>query len=106
MGCDICGKEGELLQAKIEGTVMSVCSGCAKYGKVIRQAVVEKIEVKKPKFKIEKEESVEIVALNYSEIIKNAREKKGLKQEELAAQIQNKLRPAAPSRRRTVRRKK
>ena len=86
MNCDMCGKDGELYQAKIEGTVMNVCRNCAKFGKVIRKRVVEKIEIRKKEAPKE-EGPVEMVVANYNELIKNAREKLGLKQEELAQQL-------------------
>ena len=82
MQCDMCGKDAELYQVKIEGTEMKVCSSCSGYGKIIRKVVVKKVEPRKPKVK--EPEVQEIVVKNYSDIVRNARERKGLKQEELS----------------------
>ena len=86
----MCGKEGELVDSIVEGTIMSVCINCSTYGKVvtINQPVIDKkVEMKK-----ETEEAgyVEVVVDNYSSLIQKAREKKGLKQEELAKAIAEK----------------
>ena len=55
MVCEMCGSEGNLYRTTIEGTEMSVCSECSKFGEIlgpIREEV--KIEKKKSK-KIEVE---------------------------------------------------
>ena len=37
MQCDMCGNEGRLVRASIEGSEMTVCNGCARYGKIIHK---------------------------------------------------------------------
>lgn len=85
----MCGKEAELVQAIVEGTMLSVCSNCAKYGNVIE---VRKPEIKKERKAIVKEELeiIEIVVKDYAEKIKKAREAKELTQEKLAKAIAEK----------------
>ena len=90
MQCDMCGKEGEIIGAIVEGTLLQVCNSCSKFGNVV--------EVRKPEIKeeisrripIRRVETVEMVIDNYSSIIKKAREKKDLRQEEVAKQIAEK----------------
>lgn len=90
--CDMCGKEGELVEAIVEGSMMNVCLFCSRHGSVvtINQAVVEK------KIEREREEEegisqyVDVIVDNFAERIKKAREKKGLRQEDLAKAIAEK----------------
>lgn len=88
--CEMCGKEGELVDAIVEGTMINVCINCSNYGKVItiNQPVIDrKVEMKK---ETENAGYVEVVVDNYSELVKKSREKKELKQEELAKAIAEK----------------
>ncbi len=77
MQCDICGRESKLVDAIIEGSMVSVCNICEKYGQII---TLEKPKIKEEKFvkpkPIPKDDSViEIVIQDYAEKIKNTREK-------------------------------
>lgn len=84
MNCEMCGKESSLKTVKIEGINMQVCGQCAKYGQEVQK--VKFVERRKfEKVEIEKE-----VVENYANIIKLAREKLGLKQEELAKKLNEK----------------
>lgn len=89
MPCEICGRNLETKQAIVEGVMLNVCDGCAKYGNVV--------EIKKPfegaqkkVFRKEIEDDVEILIDGYPEIIKKARERKGLTQEKLARALAEK----------------
>ncbi len=87
--CDLCGKQSILVDAVIEGSMVSVCEVCAKFGKVVA--------IKKPnlyyenqpnrKVMIKKPEVIEVVVRNYAGLIKNAREKLNLKQKKLAKML-------------------
>ena len=96
MNCDVCGKEGNLFNVEIEGSVLVACESCASHGKKLGKVVVNntpKADVKKPSSKmvrVEKEEPVILVVDNYNLLIKNKRERLGLKQEELAKRINEK----------------
>jgi putative transcription factor len=81
MQCEMCGKEDFLVRAKIEGTEMKVCKNCSKYGEVMQERIVKKIEMPKPRAR---EEPSEFVVPEYANLIKNARASKGLNQEEFA----------------------
>jgi len=83
--CELCGKNYILVDAIIEGSVLSVCHECAQFGKiVVLPKKQEKIELKKVQ---RKEEPLEIISPSYSKRIKQAREKLGFKQGELAEKI-------------------
>ena len=78
----MCGKESRLVLADVEGGELKVCSNCTKYGTVKRSGVNIVSPFKRkashddgPQFK---------VVENYSTLIRSAREKKGLKQEDFA----------------------
>ncbi len=88
--CEMCGKEGELVDSIVEGVMMNVCVNCSDYGKVVpinKPVIDRKVEMKK-----ETEEAgyVEVVVDNYASLIQKAREKKELKQEDLAKAIAEK----------------
>jgi len=91
--CDMCGEETDLLVVSIEGSELTVCNNCAKYGKVIRkfqprQANVQVGSVKKEM--PEEEEIIEIIVPDFADLIRNAREKTGQKQEVFAKKINEK----------------
>ncbi len=92
--CDMCGKETGLIVASVEGTELNVCEECAKFGKIIRRMRPEiKAEKKKTSSNSHVQEitETELVIVNgYGTLIKNAREKKGLTQEDFAKKINEK----------------
>ena len=88
MNCELCGKKSELFRAKIEGTIVDVCEKCSKFGEIIERVIKE--EENKIVKQRTKEEIIEEIRKGYGAIIKNAREKLGLKQEELARKINEK----------------
>jgi putative transcription factor len=92
MICDLCGKSGKLYKVELEGSRVIACESCAKYGKVLHEV---KEEVSKKKDMKEKEsaqtrqiqkgpEVIQIIVKDYSTKIKNAREKRQIKQEDFA----------------------
>ena len=83
MNCELCGKQRELVLALVENIEMKVCSDCSKFGKVLRD-IKEAEEEKKIE---EEEELVDGIVEDYSKIIKDKREKMGMKQEELAKKL-------------------
>ncbi|MCK5282640.1 MAG: TIGR00270 family protein [Nanoarchaeota archaeon] len=95
----MCGSETDLYKAEIEGTVLNVCTKCAKFGKVVAKVpdkrYLEKIQKKREKTpnrtrSISSSEITENLVENFYEIIKNKREKLGLKQEDFAKKINEK----------------
>ena len=90
MMCDMCGKTAELFRTEVEGTILQVCSECAKFGKVISR--VRPIEVKKKKIeeKFREQGVMELIVEDYARKIKGGREKLKLKQVEFAKKISEK----------------
>jgi len=93
MQCDMCGSEKKLMDAIVEGVMMKVCENCAKYGEVIPIKSGEEI-ASLPKLRktqhVKDEKEFDYVLEKYAEMVKKAREKKGLKQEEVAKAIAEK----------------
>ena len=86
--CDMCGKEtGMLFRTLVEGVQLNVCKGCSSFGKVLEQVKVIEKAKKTVTVKPEEPETIEIVVPEYAEIIRKARERLNLKQEDLAKKI-------------------
>ncbi len=90
MECELCGKQDELANAVVEGSIIKVCRQCSRYGHVIPlEKPLQLIkEEKKREAKLEIPE--EIIAEDYGSLIKSAREKLRLTQEELALRLAEK----------------
>lgn len=89
VSCDLCGREAKLIDAIVEGSMLSVCQNCAKFGNVV--PITKTIRVEERPVIIKKEpEEIEIVMEDYAEKIKQARENAQLKQEDLARKINEK----------------
>lgn len=83
-----------MLKAKVEGTVLDVCEGCARFGEVIRRPApihTKNIPSSRPQAQMPaRKEIVQMIVEDYAEKIRNAREKRGLKQEEFAKMLNQK----------------
>lgn len=98
--CDMCSSPEAVYRIELEGTMLNVCEKCASYGRIVaklKQAEPVKKNKKKEKEAHKEEvkprkgtETVQIITSNYPKLIKSEREKKGLKQEELAKRIAEK----------------
>jgi len=103
MICEMCGKEfSSLLPVRIEGTVLNVCRECARFGDNVRaggkpgttaepSVIQARLQNRERRMKTRDvyeggEESIEL-AEDFPKRVKEAREKLGWKQEELAAKI-------------------
>jgi len=85
--CEMCGREAELSDAIVEGCILSVCDNCAKYGNIV--AIKKPVHVPKPSPKTHEKEP-ELIVSDCAAIVKKAREKKGLTQQQLAKAIAEK----------------
>ncbi len=86
--CEICGKETSLVNAIVEGTTLSVCTNCARFGNVLQPVR----SYGKPKGfggQFTEQETEEIVE-DYALRVKDAREKRNMKQEDVARAIAEK----------------
>ncbi len=83
MPCELCGKDTNLITADVEGVELKVCSDCGKFGKIKQRA--KKSEFKPVKYKQQKVEQPQFsIISDFSSIIKSAREKKEMSQEDFA----------------------
>ncbi|MEK6939961.1 MAG: multiprotein bridging factor aMBF1 [Nanoarchaeota archaeon] len=85
VSCDMCGKQGSLVTAEVEGVEMKVCPACSKYGTVRRSPDAVKFAPKK----MHKEQPFRVVP-SYASVLRQAREKQGLSQEDFARFLQEK----------------
>ena len=87
----MCGKGRELVDSIVEGAVVQVCLDCSKHGSVIaiNQPVVDK-KIEKMQEIASHQEYVDIIVKDYSERIRKARERKSMKQEDLAQSLAEK----------------
>ena len=88
--CELCGKEGQLFRAVIEGTELEVCESCGSFGRVERKHVRVGTTHHHVALPPELEQN-EIIVENFALLVKQAREKMGLKQQELAQKINEKV---------------
>ncbi|MDO8656123.1 MAG: multiprotein bridging factor aMBF1 [Nanoarchaeota archaeon] len=84
--CEMCGKNNELVTADIEGVELKVCDACSRFG-TIRKRVDTRRFTPKP----EKPEGPQFkVVDNYASLVRSAREKKRMTQEEFALFLKEK----------------
>jgi len=88
VNCELCGNSGNLVKAIIEGSLLNVCENCAKFGKAI---VIKQVSLPTKPIKQKTTELINIINPDYPKLIKESREKLGLKQEDLAKKIDEKL---------------
>ena len=84
VSCDMCGSSPAPHQIKLEGSLMTVCKHCTEYGKVMVP-----IHLKKSKPKLFEESSTKLVP-DYASIIRSARQKRNLSQQQLAKALAEK----------------
>lgn len=84
MNCELCGQKPAVYDSEIEGTTMKVCLDCSRFGSNKRKSNVKiVIKEKRP----EEKEIIYLFVQGYGSIVKKAREKLGLKQEEMAKRL-------------------
>lgn len=89
--CEICGKDTDLNRHRIEGCEMSVCANCSKFGeKLLGQSSATASFQKKTLQQEKGKESEQFIGKSAGNKIKNARQTKGLTQEQLAKAIAEK----------------
>lgn len=76
--CELCGKSGSLVEAEIEEVTMSACTSCAKMGTIIRRPVFKKKQVRR------QEQPDEQVRIDFAEVIRGERKKRGMTQQDFA----------------------
>lgn len=88
--CEICGKHSSNLNyIKLEGTVFHVCSNCSSLGEEVSEEKANSI-IKKPVINKRSEEN-QVIVSDYGKRISVGRQKAGLRQEELANKLNERL---------------
>ncbi|RME52398.1 TIGR00270 family protein [Candidatus Woesearchaeota archaeon] len=105
MNCDLCGADKALVRAVVEGVELSVCDACSSLGEVVATVVSKEVgkerggEAPQSTRPIRRRatasyvehpdsgESEEVVVSGAGLLVKQARERLGLKQEELARRL-------------------
>jgi putative transcription factor len=89
--CELCGTKGANKIAVVEGARSVVCDRCALLGELVEVIREEPKWIKKQQTEREKrvvpDLPIDEVVENIGEIVRNAREEQGLKQEELAMKV-------------------
>lgn len=79
----MCGRQESLVTAEVEGVEMQICQNCSHFGTVRRKADAVRVPQKKmhtdPAFRVNS---------NYASLLRQARERKGLSQEDFARSLQ------------------
>jgi len=83
--CELCGKKPSVYNCEIEGTMMRVCQDCSRFGGIKGKSNVRVVvsDIKKPV----SNDPEYVFVQGYGLIVKNARERTGLKQEDFAKSI-------------------
>jgi putative transcription factor len=95
MQCELCGRVCDCRPATVDNVEMMLCPSCMKYGQVMKTdlgtpAVSQKPileRIKRPKIKDVYKEMDKDLVNGWSDLIKNARQKKGLTREQLGFKI-------------------
>jgi len=88
--CQLCGRDVDSLKkAKIEGATLKVCDSCADMGETV-ETKSKKKKRKKKKSRTSSKTSSEVLASNYGDMIKNAREEEKLSIKEVADSLNEK----------------
>jgi len=86
--CELCGKKIKVsVEARIGGVLLDVCSECAKSGTIVERPKPKPI-IQRKQVRVEAEE---LVIPDFAQKIRQARQQKGLKQEEVAKSLNEKL---------------
>ncbi len=90
MPCDMCGNAKIEAVCSIEGSELTVCGPCSKYGQLIRRIGFEVRRPVKAGFQA-KPQKVEEIVSNFASLIKDKRESLKMTQEDFAKKIQEKV---------------
>jgi putative transcription factor len=87
MQCEMCGKvvEKGLVKAEVEGVVMNLCSGCASYGKIIKEKAKPAPARTTSRYTAPRgPEKVEFVDVHFGTMFKAKREQMKMRQKDMA----------------------
>jgi putative transcription factor len=84
--CEMCGKSGSLVNARVEGAAMQLCSNCSKYGQVLIKPQLRS----KRSFAPRPGEDVQVIT-NVAYILQKSRNSRTMTQKEFADLLSEKL---------------
>lgn len=85
--CELCGKKNADRKTELDGAILTVCGNCVGYGKEIARVEIRPVVKKEIRLPDEMNKNVRFDA---AKIIKTNREKRGLTQEQLAKELNEK----------------
>jgi len=86
--CEVCGKTvSNPRRIELDGVLLDVCEDCLKLGKEIPREKLRAVIIRRTIKKEEFEEEPREIANDFSKSIRDAREKRNLKQEEAAQKM-------------------
>ena len=88
--CEVCGSAKAGIKASFDSVVLNVCQACSGAGKIIEQPN-KPVLARQPILAYQAPESGETITPDFGKIISKARQQLGLKQDELALQVREKL---------------
>ncbi|MBN1793077.1 TIGR00270 family protein [Candidatus Woesearchaeota archaeon] len=92
MLCEMCSSPNAELKIELEGSRLTVCQNCSRYGRVIGRVSVplSQKELKRPEAREEfhkATESIQLIRNDFANVLRQAREKAGLTQKEFANKL-------------------
>jgi putative transcription factor len=95
MLCEMCSSPNVAYKIDVEGSRLNVCEKCASFGKVVSRVAAEPKREKKKESIMEAQtpkttETVQVIKSDCARLIKNARERLGLNQEDFAKRLMEK----------------
>ncbi len=81
LSCDLCGKEAALVKAEVEDVDLSLCGGCARYGKVKKEVRESTLSLRRKSIT---EQPEEIIVSGAAQLLRKAREERSLSHNEFA----------------------
>ena len=82
--CEMCGAEARLFPTLVEGVELLVCKNCSGFGKRIKKPMIKSSSIKRTVSTKLEREIIQVIVNDYARLIRERREKMGLKQKEFA----------------------
>ena len=86
--CEMCGREDFLVNANVEGAVMTVCKVCAGYGKIVKREIGKGVRLPQRRINLVKTEVEEGLVSDFAVRLRRARGE--MKQEDFSKKINEK----------------
>jgi putative transcription factor len=91
MLCEMCSGQDAAFLVEVEGSRLSVCEKCSRFGKVVGKlgSSQPKSRQKEPDAPVARKltESIQVIRSDYAKVMKEGREKLGLTQEDFAKRL-------------------